>query len=383
MKIKRVVIKHIFFVSFFLFAGRVFPQFSDIAYYNRIDKKISAFSEKEGNNFDSLVRFVNQTFISDREKIRAFYTWIALNISYDKELLTRYKENSSLGLRRLSSSGTQHADTVLKYRKAVCEGFSLLMNKCCEHASIISKMVIGVTKHDDEVADDIMHTWNAVKLDTAWYLLDVTWSNGYVNQMNQYKKQFSDRYFFTNPAQFVKDHWPLDPMWQLSAYPLPKESFYRGAANEHPVFFNYQDSITAFLKLRSDTAEYVSFMHYHWNDPANELYTRACDNIIHDRLVNYLNLAAVYFDDYQRYAKKYDGKPVTEKVLKECVRLLQEPRKYLVIGLNYAKNKQFFHDEVRLSFEKMAAISANNLRDMENSLESYKKLAKTIRSNKK
>src|SRR6218665_1546563 len=200
--------------------------------YEAVDRKMISYSRSHARNFDSLVRFVNEKFAADRDKVRAFYTWIALNISYDKDLLDNYKITSGMSLRRLSSMETQHADTVLKYGRGVCEGFSLLMNKFCADCSITSRMVIGPTRTEDgDVTDQMLHAWNAVKVDTAWYLLDVTWSNGYVNQMNQYIKKFSDHYFFTPPAGFGESHWPLDPMWQLLNYPVTKTAFYTGMDN--------------------------------------------------------------------------------------------------------------------------------------------------------
>lgn len=369
---------------YLLAAGPVFSQLSEAEYYNRIDNKMYLFSKQRNNHADSLVRYVNTEFISGKDKVRAYYTWIALNITYDTDLLDEYKITTELGLRRLSSINTQHPDTVLKYRKAVCEGFSLLMNRLCERSSIVSKMVIGPTRIEDgEVTDRILHAWNAVLVDSVWRLLDATWSNGYLNATNRYTKRFSDKYFFTPPAEFVKDHWPLDPMWQLRDYPISKTAFYAGGVNANPVYYNYKDSIAAFLKLKPDTLEYVSFLHYHRFDPSNETYTRECDRIIHDKLVGYLNMAAVYYDDYRAYSQKYNGKVVSEKVIRECIRLLQQPRKYLVEGLAYARNKAFYHDEIRLNFEKMAASAAHNLAEVNAAIEGHREFAKSLKGSKK
>lgn len=384
LKIGRALIRPCFLLYFIITTLPGKAQLSESEYYNRIDNKMFLFSKNHSAAFDSLIRYVNTEFVSDRDRVRAYYTWIALNISYDKDLLDSYQIRTGLNLRHLSSSNTQHPDTVLKYRKAVCEGFSLLMNECCKRSNIVSQMVIGPTKIEDgEVTDKIIHAWNVVRIDSSWKLLDITWSNGYVNQMNEYTKKFSDKYFFTLPAEFVKDHWPLDPMWQLNYYPTSKTAFYTSTENRDPVYFNYRDSIAAYLKLKEDTLEYVSFLHYHWFDPQNATYTREIDRIIHDRLVGYLNLSAVYYDDYQRYANKYNGKVVGEKVVKECIRLLLIPRKYLVQGLNYARGKTFQNEEIRGSFETMVKASGQNLKELDFAIDGHRKFLKSLKGNKK
>lgn len=387
VKLGRALLRPCLLLYFLAAVAPAAAQLSEADYYSRIDNRIFMLSKSRLASFDSLISYVNTEFVSERDKVRAFYTWIALNISYDKELLDSYEITTSLGLRRLSSSNTQHPDTVLKYRKAVCEGFSLLMNECCRRSGITCRMVIGPTRIDDgEVTERMMHAWNVVKTDSVWRLLDVTWSNGYVNQMNVYVKRFSDQYFFTEPAEFVKDHWPLDPMWQLNERPVPKAVFYgtASAGQEYaPVYFNYRDSISAYLKLKEDTLEYVSFLHYHRFDPQNATYTRELDRILHDRLAGYLNLAAVYYDDYQHYANKYNGKVVGEKVVKECIRLLLIPKKYLALGLNFAQGKTFTNPEIRARFDTMVSAAVQSRNEIDFAINAHRKFLKSLKGNKK
>lgn len=373
-------------MSFFFIAltGAAAAQLSEAETLRNIDNKVHAFSDSTAAGFDDLVKFVKQNFVSDRDRVRAFYTWIAVNISYDKELLDSYKQNSALGLRRLSSLITQNPDTVLKYRKAVCEGYALLMNKCCETCSIVSKMVVGPTKLESgEVVAGIFHAWNAVKTDAAWHLLDVTWANGYVNQMDQYRKKFSDKYFFSPAPEFISDHLPLDPMWQLLEYPLSKRGFYENTPRYSPVPFHFNDSISNYLKLEGDTLEYATFLHYHFFDPDNALYTRECDRIIHDRMVGYMNLAAVYFDDYQRYVARQRGKQISPQLLSTCIRLLRQPEKYLTMALKYSEKKIFFHPEIQRDFEKMTLSARESLKEVEFSIDNYTKLGKAFKTKKK
>lgn len=371
-------------IIFLFLSSNLFSQSSTVDHYNKIDNKIFSFSKKGIYNFDTIVSYVNEKFTSDDDKIRAFYTWIALNISYDQDLLETYKINSQLNLRFLSSMRTQHPDTVLKYRKGVCEGFSLLMNKFCESSSIMSHMVVGYTKNEsDEVTQNILHAWNAIKLDTTWFILDITWSNGYVNYTNKYIKKFSDHYFFTSPDEFLKDHLPLDPMWQLQYYPTTKAEFFESKTPEHKLYFNYKDSITSYLKFSKDTLEFIDLMHNYRFDPENNFHALGYDQLIYNRVASLLNIGAAYYDDYRNYAKKLENKPMTDKNIKMCLKLLEEPRKYLEKGLAFIGKKDFFNKNIQADFDEMLKIADNNHKDIIKTIIIYKKFLKKPAGNKK
>ena len=279
---------------------------------------------------------------------------------------------------------TQHPDTVLKYRKGVCEGFSLLMNKFCESSSIMSNMVVGYTKNEsDEVTQNILHAWNAIKLDTTWFVLDITWSNGYVNYNNQYIKKFSDHYFFTSPSEFLKDHLPLDPMWQLQYYITTKAEFFDSKTPAHKSFFNYKDSITNYLKFNKDTLEFINYMHYQRFDPENTIHSQGYDRLVYNKVASLFNIGAAYYEDYRTYAKKLENKPMNEKSIKMCLKLLEEPKKYLEKGLKYSGKKDFFDKNIQSEFDEMLKIADNNHKDIIKTIIFYKKFLKKPAGNKK
>ena len=175
----------------------------------------------------------------------------------------------------------------------------------------------------------------------------------------------------------------MDPMWQLQEYPLSKNAFYRSTENDNKVFFNFNDSIAAYLKLTGEDLEYANFSHYHAFDPTNPVFTKECDRIIHDHLVKYMNLAAVYFDDYQQFIKKQIGKPVTEKLLNTAIKLLREPKKYLDLALSYSAGKTFFHREIKEDFDKMIVSAKESLAEVDASVIKYRNMAKTLKTSKK
>ena len=60
------------------------------------------------------------------------------------------------------------------------------------------------------------HEWNAVLLGGHWYLSDVCWSAGYLQQASQtFVFKLTDHYYLTDPEVFVLDHLPIDDTWQL------------------------------------------------------------------------------------------------------------------------------------------------------------------------
>ena len=361
--------------------SRMAAQAAEETSYQNIDSKVFLLKQTSQFNFDSLVLFVQLNFKSDKEKLRAIYTWIASNITYDQTRLKSYEFNALYGLKSLSSSNSQNPDTVFKYKKAVCEGYCLLLNKCCSACGIQSRLVFGPTKSESgEVFDKIFHAWNVVKLEDKWQLLDVTWANGFVNEKNSYVKKFSDKYFLASPADFVKDHWPLDPMWQLLEHPTSKITFYQDKENEATPFFNFNDSIARYLLIEENRLDYINFLHYHAFDPDNVLYTKECDGILHDQVVKNINLASVYFDDYQLFLKKQQDKPVSEKLLNKAIALLQNPKTYLQTAIKNGEGKTFFHPEIQREVETMLLSAKKNLLDVEGSIKKYKNLIRKIKS---
>ncbi len=346
--------------------------------FKKVDESIRIFSQQTITRRDSLVNFVRSSFKDPDERVRAFYTWIALNINYDTQLLDHYRLSSGLGLQNLSSSRTQHPDTVFKYRLGVCEGICQLMNACCEKVGIRSRMIGGISKVENEVDDKLLHTWNAVCIDTTWKLLDITWSGGHINLKGAYVKKFTDRFFYVEPGVFIKDHWPLDPMWQLLPVAVTRKEFMTGVPEPGVKQLSFRDSISAYLRLSKDAQEYADLLHYHAADPANEGYTRAADYLIYNKAVTIFNKSSLYFEDYISYAKNLEGKPITRKHTKKCIALLQQPRNLLSEGLALCRGRHFFHEDIQKKFDAMVAGSFQRYRDINTLIEEYNKLLQSF-----
>jgi hypothetical protein len=275
-------------------------QLSRVDYYNTIDNKIFAYSKKQDQGFDSITAFVNKTFILQEDRVRAYYTWIALNINYDTKRLHELEVMSIFNVRG-NNDFSQVADTVLKRRIGVCEGLCNLMMKFCAASSIPCEKAIGYTRMPDgTITSNIMHVWNVVKIDSAFGVLDVTWSNGYIDQNGNLVKKFSDKYFLSKPSSFIKDHFPLDPMWQLLKYPVSMEEFKSDSIVFHTdrAPFNYIDTINTYLRLAKEEKEYVDYLHYYRSDTTSRMFASNLDIFINNSIASELISSSIYYDDY-------------------------------------------------------------------------------------
>ena len=71
---------------------------------------------------------------------------------------------------------------------------------------------------------EINHAWNAMKIGERWYLVDVTWDAGHIEE-KLYHKQYSTAYLFADPRQFLHTHFPSGANWQLLERPCTAEEF--------------------------------------------------------------------------------------------------------------------------------------------------------------
>jgi hypothetical protein len=163
---------------------------------------------------------------TEKEKVTAIFKWITSTISY------RVKPNSIVttdfanhhGFVNDDKSAFQSlnervAEEVLQKRVAVCDGYSRLFTTLCNYAGIRSEIIVGFAKSGSNKPlrrFGVNHYWNAVMIDSNWYLLDATWASGYIsNQGGEFIREYDEKYFLTPPEIFIQDHYPDDARWTL------------------------------------------------------------------------------------------------------------------------------------------------------------------------
>ena len=222
--------------------------------FSYIDRKVQSI---EACAPDSLAQKLSASYATDVEKIRSIFRWITENIAYR----TRNYLGSRKGAKHLfdeepedtlsASLNERIALEVLRKKEAVCDGYARLFKILCDHAGIRSEIITGYARTNmNRMGEQFKsnHRWNAVLVDSSWYLLDATWASGYITySSDQFVKAYDDYYFMTPPEDFIRDHYPEDSRWTLLANPPTLREFYR-TPFRHSAFAKY--SILSFAPMK-------------------------------------------------------------------------------------------------------------------------------------
>ena len=114
------------------------------------------------------------------------------------------------------------APAVLKRKHAVCEGYANLYKAIAQAIGLEVERIDGYAKAygyrpgQKIVGTQPNHSWNAVKIDGEWALLDVTWGAGYSDGGRGHlmsHKAFSPYWFNVNKYEFMFMHYPQNEQW--------------------------------------------------------------------------------------------------------------------------------------------------------------------------
>jgi hypothetical protein len=156
---------------------------------------------------------VNCTTVS--QKVDSIVYWVCKNISYDYASYQTFYEGRAMPLT---------IDSVLSNRKAVCDGYALLTQELLQRCGLEAVRIRGYGKYagTDLLEDTSMlaHEWNAVKINGRWQLLDVTWTDIFLNAED------SSLFFCRAGAdKFIWSHYPFDVKWSLLKHPPTMQEF--------------------------------------------------------------------------------------------------------------------------------------------------------------
>ena len=208
--------------------------------YSRIITNPPLYNAGEGDSLQSSAKSLSTTITKgmtrDKDKVRAIFLWITDNIDYrvSSRITGRIHSNSKQkSLAHDFSMPTldeQVAEIVLRDRKAVCDGYARLFKVLCGYAGIQAELVTGYARGYTVSPVNYFksnHTWNAVMIDSAWHLLDVTWASGYINYRNEFVKALDDSYYLSAPAFFIRNHYPDDLKWSFVKDPPTMQEFHK------------------------------------------------------------------------------------------------------------------------------------------------------------
>jgi Transglutaminase-like domain len=237
---KPLLIFSFLFLSIIAFSQQTAINFSSVDSF--------ATTVKYKNDLTALTLQLTNPYSEQLFKARAIFKWITDNIRYDYKYYNKYyykgkepktykckNENDCEGKR--IDWEINYIDKILRKKKAVCQGYTMLFKKMCDIAGLKSEMITGYERteyYQVGTAGALDHAWNAVWIDSVYYLLDATWAAGGCSEdddgkLLHFTKNFNDYYWLTSPADFVRNHYPQNNKWVL----LPnytKDSF---AANPY------------------------------------------------------------------------------------------------------------------------------------------------------
>jgi len=196
--------------------------------YQRVDDIVRSYPASFRAPLD-LANKIKQDFISDSDKARAVFTWMALNISYDMKAYLNPKASKSFSFNneqekdlKLHEIKNDEINTVFRKHKGVCSGYSLLFDHLATLVGLHALIIEGdsKTKFNDIGRKRVEqnHAWNSVLIDGKWRLVDATWGAGsIVNESNLWVKKFNPIYFDASPEIFFTKHLPVSKVWENKA----------------------------------------------------------------------------------------------------------------------------------------------------------------------
>lgn len=193
------------------------PKFKDV------DAYVISLGKLDSMNMGSISHLLTKRFTDNTDKVRAIYTWVALNISIDAKATRSGNYNKQY-----------FSEDILKSRKSTASGFAALFQDLCSVAKIRCLTVDGYLKNNveqiNEKPDELNHTWAVVQLGQSpetWYYVDPMLGSGYLDEkMSTFTPAFSDVYFFPNKRIFNLQHFPDNMAWQLESGSKNSKDFF-------------------------------------------------------------------------------------------------------------------------------------------------------------
>ena len=183
---------------------------------------------------DSIARYIQTHFNTDKDKLSAIYGWVVANIKYDTDSM--YHINWSM-------YPEEKIAATLRRKRGVCENYAAVFTAIALRCGFQSFVVSGYTRPLASV-NNAGHSWCAVSFNNEWFLCDPTWDVGFTGNR---------KYFLIRPDEFIETHLPFDPLWQLLEHPVSDRDFRKGnlfSKKDEPVF-DFMDSVKTFFQLDS------------------------------------------------------------------------------------------------------------------------------------
>jgi len=273
----------IFFILVSLYSVKAQePTFNE---YGKIDRQVERIPDSLSNNIIHLHQYLDSISVGDQERIRAFYMWIITNIKYEDQVELLYDKNL---LFYMGSNNSVSPVSVLKKKKAVCEGFSKLFQFFCMQSGIEAYTIGGYISKKGALQDRATHSWNVAKINNEWRFFDLTWA--YASLEYTGIKRSTNEFFMVSPSEFVLSHLPLVPMWQFLETPVPIYVFNMGDElitsylKKKKPHYNYEDSLKTYRQLSIKERSLKTANEIYKTNPSNK-FNRAIEYYRYARVI--------------------------------------------------------------------------------------------------
>ena len=295
-----------FILPFVLITYTISAQKVIINEFSYVDRKALQLPDSLSRNTNLIASYINSNFLTEKDKSRAIFIWVASTIEYDIDnmfAINFYEKKED------------KIEKPLKSRKGNCENYAALFTDICKKTGIKSFIIEGYTKQNG-FTDYVPHAWSAALIDSSWFLFDPTWGSGYINEGRFFRK-INNSYYKASPSMLIKSHMPFDYLWQFLNYPVTNQEFYEDKTQQNKTksFFSFNDTLQVYEKQTPIEQLISSAYRVEKNGVKNSL---VFDRLHHLKLsieyerqtktVNLYNSAVVDFNDgirgaIQKYAK--------------------------------------------------------------------------------
>jgi len=187
--------------------------------YHRADSIAAKYQDYSLQDVRGLALKLTTPLPTEHEKYRAVFRWVCSNIRNDYGLYMKVKQirkrylTDSLSLAAWNQKISQQIFKQLRdKRSTICTGYAYLIRVLAQHAGLSCKLVDGFarTSQTNLSGHGIPnHSWNAVRLDSVWYMSDATWASGQVYEPSGFfVPNFNESYFLVSPSAFARSHYP-------------------------------------------------------------------------------------------------------------------------------------------------------------------------------
>lgn len=237
------------------------------------------------HSFDQIIEKINNQAETDVQKLCIAALWISENIEFD---INQFDIGAEI----------PDYKTVFFERKGVCGAYTSIFAEFCNRFNIVNEIIEGYAPEygsENEKYTETNHVWNVVKLQGYWYHCDLQGFTGGIKKINSSRFEFikwkNYKSFLTRDIEFLLNHIPADPMWQLSDNPLKIQELINydtsKKINPYHTNFNYKERIEGYIKL-SGAEKRLTFA-----DNAYAFNKNNCSTVI----INYFNTAVNLFNN--------------------------------------------------------------------------------------